>query len=348
MTFIKGLLAIFFTLLIVFVAHVLISSGFFRTIHPKFEGNILKKIALPGAEDIVVNSVDSFVVISSTDRSVFPRRSNEKGGLYWIDLKGDDYLPIHLTKDFEKNFAPHGISLLQKDSSTLVMAISHIEKGHTIEVFQLFGQNLIHKKTITDPSLISPNDLVIVDENRFYFTNDHRYSKGLGKIVEEYSGISISNVIYYDGKDFREVADGIAYANGINIDRKRNLLFVASPRKFLVKVYSIKPDGALTFIENIDCGTGVDNIELDEAGNLWIGCHPNLLRFSAYAKGRKKTSPSEIIKINYRAKGDYSVEQIYVSEGEDMSGSTVAAPFGNLIFTGNVKDEAFLILEQQQ
>jgi arylesterase / paraoxonase len=137
-----------------------------------------------------------------------------------------------------------------------------------------------------------------------------------------------------------------AYANGINFDANRNLLFVASPRKFLIKVFSVQTDGALEFIEDIDCNSGVDNIEFDTEGNLWVGAHPNLLRFAAYAKGKEATSPSEIIKIKYNGKNDYTVETVYLEDGSEMSASTVAAPFGNLLITGNVKDDAFLILKK--
>ncbi|MBE9488738.1 MAG: hypothetical protein IMY67_00470, partial [Bacteroidetes bacterium] len=139
---------------------------------------------------------------------------------------------------------------------------------------------------------------------------------------------------------------GIAYANGINFDAKRNLIFVASPRKFLVKVYSRNTDGSLEFIEDIPCGTGVDNIEFDSDGNLWIGAHPNLLKFAAYAKGKEAMSPSEIIKIAYKGKNDYTVEKIFVNDGTAMSSSSVAAPFKDLILTGNVMDNKFLILKR--
>jgi arylesterase/paraoxonase len=188
----------------------------------------------------------------------------------------------------------------------------------------------------------------MVDSERFYFTNDHRYTKGLGMLAEDYLGLALSNIIYFDGNNYREVASGISYANGINIDKKRNLLFVASPRKFLLKVYNILDDGSLDFIENIDCGTGVDNIEFDKDGNLWIGSHPNLLKFASYAKGNEEYSPSEIIKIDYRGKNDYVVETIYLEDGKSMSASTVAAPFGNYLLTGNVMDESFLILKYKQ
>ena len=341
----KIILLSLFVMLLIFVAHILISSGFFRTIEPKFEGEIIARIALPGAEDIMISQTDSFALISSTDRASLNPETEEEGGLFMIDLRSSNFEPIPLTQNFNQPFAPHGISFYKKDSSYQVMAINHTMQGHSIEVFELKDKRLLHIKTLKDESMIRPNDIVMIDENRFYFTNDHRYTKSIGKFLEEYAGLAISNVVYFDSKNYREVAKGIAYANGINYDRKRELIYVASPRRFFVKVYNKKADGNLSFIENIPCGTGVDNIEFDQSGNLWIGAHPNLLRFAAYAKGKKETSPSELIKINYRGKGDYRVDKIYVEDGREMSGSSVATPFGNLVFAGNVMDDEFLILE---
>ncbi|MHA7059636.1 hypothetical protein ACWGOQ_0020590 [Aquimarina sp. M1] len=135
------------------------------------------------------------------------------------------------------------------------MAVNHTTQGHSVEVFTLQDNNLIHQKTMKHPALVSPNDIVLIDKERLYVTNDHRYTRGFAKILEEYLGLSISNVLYFDGKNYIEVADGIAYANGINYDSKRNLLFVASPRSFLVKVYARNTDGSLKFIEDIPCNT---------------------------------------------------------------------------------------------
>lgn len=347
MSLTKKILLSLTVILLGYVAYILISTGFFRSIEPHFDGKILKKIPIVGAEDITLSRQDSFVIISSTERgNVYPAVKEEKGGLYLIDLKTEGFEPLPLTTSFDKTFAPHGISLFKQDSTYLVMAINHTPQGHSIEVFELYKQNLKYLRTLTHPSMISPNDLVIIDKDRFYFSNDHGYMEGIGKLAEEYLGLAVSNVVYFDGTDYKEVADGIAYANGINYDQDRNLLFLASPRGFLVKVYTVDEDGSLNFIEDIPCGTGVDNIEFDKDGNIWIGSHPNLLRFAAYAKGDKATTPSEIIKIDYKGKGDYTIETVYLENGEEMSGSTVAATFGNLIFTGNVMDDEFLILER--
>ena len=332
-------------LLISFVVYIFISTGFFRTIENKFEGEVVKKIMLPGAEDITVSLSDSFALISSTDRrGIYPENAR-RDGLYYLDLKSGNYEMTYLSGSFHKPFHPHGISMIKLGQTYHVMAINHTSDGHSIEVFELNGKELTFQNTLTDPSIVSPNDLVMLDENRFYFTNDHAYTKGIGRLLEDYAGLPVSNVVYFNGNGYSEVANGIVYANGINYDKKRNLLFVASPRGFWVKVFSKNHDGTLEFIETLPCGTGVDNIEFDAEGNLWIGAHPNLLRYAAYAKGKEETSPSEIITIHYRSKGDYTLETVYIEDGSAMSASTVAAPFGDLILTGNVMDSAFLVLE---
>ena len=181
-------------LLIAFVAHVLVSTGFFRNIENQFEGTIVKEIKLRGAEDITISVQDSFALISATNREIYPPTKEETGGLYYMDLRNDSYEPKLLTANFPKAFAPHGISMIKKDSTYRVMAINHTTKGHSMEVFELKGENLTHQKSLTDMAMIQPNDLVLINENRFYFTNDHGYTKGIGKFLEEYLGLALSNV----------------------------------------------------------------------------------------------------------------------------------------------------------
>ena len=345
MKFLK-VLGFVLVLLLIFVFYTMSSTGFFRTIENQFDGRVLKQIKIPGAEDITISHEDQFALISSTARQDLRSGKADQGGLYYIDLKTSDFKAQLISASFQEPFYPHGISMLRIDSANFkVYAINHVEHQHSIEVFQLNGDQLTHEKTIKAPSLISPNDIVLIDQNTFYFTNDHNSTSGLGKIAEDYLGLARTNVIYYDGQQFKEVATGIAYANGINYDRERKLLFVASPRGFLIKVFEVGNAGQLTFVEDIDCGTGVDNIEFDPQGNLWIGCHPSLLDFSGYAAGRKEIAPSEVIKIDYRGKGDYEVKTIFVDDGNLISGTSVATPYQNYILVGNVMDDHFLVLE---
>jgi len=335
-------------LLAAFAFYIVYTSGYFRSIEPYFEGEVLAKIHMPGAEDMQADREAGFIIISSDDRASRRDGNKRQGHLYKMNLDSMTSGAIRLTSNFNKEFYPHGISMIStSDSTHRIFAINHVGADHFIEVFDLQGNSLTHVKTLNDPTMISPNDIVALGPDEFYFTNDHKYTEGTKRLAEDYLGLRRSNVIYFDGNSYQEVADGIAYANGINYDVARNLLFVASPRDFLVKVYHRNADGSLAFIENIPCGTGVDNIEFDEEGRLWIGAHPSLLHFSAYAAGKREKSPSEIVVIDYQGESDYEVSSIYLEDGTEMSAATVAVPInGNQIVFGNVMDDKFLILRK--
>lgn len=337
--------AILFLAIISYVFYTFYSTGFFRKVENSFAGTIERKVKLPGVEDMQISYEDDFILLSSDDRASRRDGNIAQGHLYYMDLTNKMFEPIQLTTDLKIPFFPHGISMIRiAEQVYRVYAINHVGNKHSIEVFDLYNDSLTYIRTLEDASMISPNDIVAIDEERFYFTNDHGFTKGLGKLGEEYLGWAASNVIYFDGKEYREVADGIAYANGINLDFERSLLFVASPRDFLVKVFHIKESGDLDFVEDMDCGTGVDNIEFTPDGKMWIGCHPSLLKFVAYAKGNEPISPSEIITIDYQNKGNYSKEIVFLDDGENMSASTVASVYKDFIFVGNVMDSHFLIL----
>jgi arylesterase/paraoxonase len=346
----KIILSLLFILALIggFVLYVFSSTGYFREIESSNTfGPVYRTIALPGVEDMALARADSLLILSVDDRAA--RRDGKEGlhGLYLVDLRDENFKPISLTDGIDFPFFPHGISIYQLDSAKYgLMAINHVEGKHTVESFLLEGKKLTHLKTIKGTLLISPNDLVMMSAEAFYYTNDHGYTSKLGVFAENYLGVKAANVGYFDGKSFRIVAEDIGYANGIQYDFEKNLLYLASPRGFLVRVFEVLLTGDLNLIEDIDVGTGVDNIELDESGKLWIGCHPNLMAFTAYAAGKKEIAPSEVITIEYQKGAGAKIESVWIDSGETMSASTVAVPFGDYLFVGNVMDQKALVLKK--
>jgi arylesterase/paraoxonase len=329
--------------LLAFVAYTLISTGFFRNINNTESYEIIAEIYLNGAEDFSINYEDAFMIISQDDRAAKLNERVRKGDLYYLKLDGDQFEPINLTEHLPIEFYPHGISLLKLDSMRYqILAVNHTDKGHSIEKFELLGDSIVHIKSYRDATMISPNDVIALDENSFYFTNDHGNTSKWGLFFENYLGLKVSNVIYFDG-NYSIAADKIAYANGLNIDRVNNVLVVASPRDFRIKYYQIEDDGSLSFKQNVDVGTGVDNIEFDTEGNLWIGCHPSLLAFTSYAKGANEIAPSEVIVVS----PEQEVRKIYENDGNAVSATSVAAPFNDLLFIGTVMDNKILILKSK-
>ncbi len=340
-------LGLFLLALGLFVLYTFWSTGFFRKIETAHEfGGIAQTLELPGVEDLAIARKDSFLILSVDDRA--KRRSGKEGlhGLYWMDLRKIPFEAKPISLPAELTLYPHGISLIETGSNEYKLAvINHVNGNHSVEIFNIRQGTVEYSHTLTDPNLISPNDLVWVDANRFYYSNDHGSTSALGIFAENYLGVAKANVGYYDGSSFKIVAEDMAYPNGLVVDQSGKNLLVASSRKFLIRVFEMQADGGLTFLEDIPTGTGVDNLERDEEGAIWSGAHPDLMTFSAYAAGKKPVAPSEILKLYV---SDQKLKQtiVWLDKGETMSASSVAIPFGDYLFLGNVMDDQLLILKK--
>ena len=83
----------------------------------------------------------------------------------------------------------------------------------------------------------------------------------------------------------------------------------------------------------------MDNIEIDNEGNLWVGSHPKLFDFVRHAKNIDNLSSSQVFKISIN---DDSVSEIYLNNGKTLSGSSVAAFNNNHLLIGAVFENKFL------
>jgi len=333
------------------VIGILIPAGVFKTIHPHFDGAVQKMVSpIAGPEDITIDQQTGIAFISADDRRANMKQPGRvQGGILVMNLNDSiltlrDVTPSHLD-----DFHPHGISLWhENDGRTFLFVISHRQKNpaHVVERFEWRNDSLIHLESISDPDrMTSPNDLVAVGERSFYVTNDHYYAqRGMGRTLEDYLQRAIAYVSYFDGTSFTTVAEGIAYPNGITLSPDHSKIIVAATTGRKVLIYDRdQTSGALTLSEEIPLNTGVDNIEVDDQGALWIGCHPQLLKFAGHAADERKFSPSQVLKLTPNTSGHYTTEEIFLNDGTSYSGSSVAAVYKNTMLIGSVFENSILV-----
>ncbi len=331
-------------LIIGFVINLLWKGGQFMTIVPHFAGSCTKVPGAIGAEDITIHPRTGIAFISSTDRRAAMAGKPGKGVIYSYDLTRDQPTVKRLTDMMGEDFQPHGIGLyVGNDGPDTLFAVNHEGGRNTIEIFDLQGTTIIHRKTLHNELMVSPNDIVGVGPEQFYFTNDHKYVSSLAKTMENYLQLKSSNIIYYDGSGFSMAATDIGFANGINVSRDGRLIYVAASTEQTLKVYQRNiGTGSLVLKDIIALNTGVDNIETDKDGNLWIGSHPQLLRYVKHKKDPSALSPSQVIKVVRDSTGQYQLEEIYLNQGSILSGSSAAAVRGNRLLIGPVLEPEFL------
>lgn len=332
-------------ILLVFVGRLLINAGVFTKINPHFKGKITEIPGFEGGEDITIDQETGNAFISSND---FANQKSEKGAIFILNLNDSIPKPINISGHLNFDFHPHGISLYKAvNGQKSLFVINHRADGQFIEIFNWNDSTLVHKESISNPLIISPNDLVAVGEKAFYVTNDHDEPLSSWRGKKDLMQIPMGNVVYFDGKNAQIVADGFLYANGINKSIDGKTIFVAAVSGGKIFVFDRNDKtGTLTKTDEIAIH-GADNLEVDIDGNIWAGCHVNLLAFLSHSKDQTKLSPSEVVKIKYSGKGNYFKESIYQNDGRPLSGSSVGAVYKNKLLIGTVFEDKVLLGEME-
>jgi arylesterase/paraoxonase len=309
---------------------------------------VRERVPVPGPEDIVIDRAAAVAFSASQQRmssatgKLLGFAEIPGGAIFALDLASEPLAKRILTDQASLGFPfhPRGCSLFSgPDGKRRLIVISNrAATEHVVEVFDLVGTGydsiaLQHVRTVADPRhLISPNDLVALDSDRFYVTNDHGARQAFWQTLETGIGLPWSTVVFWDGSRFHTVAKEIEYANGIALDRARKRLYVAATRSKRLYLYPWNPtDPAkeLTNRDHIELPGCPDNLEWDEDGNLWTGANPSFLRGSIYVLGITPTAPSLILRLSFDDGTEPRVEEVWRDEtGEIISSSSVAAVYG--------------------
>ncbi|MBM3178624.1 MAG: hypothetical protein FJZ78_11540 [Bacteroidetes bacterium] len=323
---------------------ILNSAGAFKTIVPHGDKNgVLIPLPVAGPEDLELERDSMILFISSDDRRDL---NSNSGAILAVNLKKPG-TEVNIVSPQLNDFHPHGFSLYKDGQGRVfLLVISHKKNpaSSVVERFEWINGALIHLETITDPNIMtSPNDIVAVGERSFYFTNDHYYTQpGLGKTFEEYLQRPISYIGFFNGEKFSIAAEGLSYANGINRSPGGDTVYATSTTGRKLHVYSRLADGGLKLEVEVPLETGADNIDVDTNGNLLIGCHPQLLKFVKHAEDPSTHSPSQVLRV-FPSNG-FKVEEIFLNDGGQYSGSSVAVQAFDKLYIGAVFESSLLVV----
>jgi arylesterase/paraoxonase len=341
-------LALFVVLAVAAIGYRIVTrSGMLRTIVPHHEGACRTVTGIVGGEDVTIDRETMTAYVSADDRRAVAAGAPRRGEIYALDVTRPDAAPVALTGGAPADFHPHGISLWRgPDGRRRLFAVNHLQSGdHSVVIFDVGADGLAVAESIAYPDLRSPNDLVAVGPRQFYATNDRYYrDPGLMATLEGYLQLPFASVSYFDGSAGRIVAGGLVFTNGINVTPDGGTVYVAEFLGRSIRVYDRDPaSGALAARDTIPLETLPDNIELDEAGLLWIGAHPKIFDLLAHGEDATKRAPSQVLRIDPRTR---TVDEVFLDDGTLLSGSSAAAVAGDRMFIGTVFDPRILVCDR--
>jgi arylesterase/paraoxonase len=256
-----------------------------------------------------------------------------------VDLRKD---PKPLNFDTPIDFQPHGLSFFRDEAQVeYLFTNNHRRNGnHTVEIFQI-EQNggLKHLETISDKQLTSPNDLVAVGPRQFYLTNDGRAHDRTTRSIDTFLDRKTGNVLFFDGSDFHRVAENLKFPNGIVADPATNQLIVAETLTGKLLFYQIVENWKLVNVDNFFIKKGLDNISINDKGQVLAAVHPNLWLLSKHMKDSENQSPSQIYSLDIQTKG---LKLIYQQKGETPSGVSAAIKINSTLYLGAICEQKIL------
>jgi arylesterase / paraoxonase len=346
----------FFLVLIVgagaWVYFFLVDAGVFLKIEPKTVG-VCRQVTsgeIIGVEDIAIDPETKVAYLSGYDRRKVLGASGGpsakvRGAIWTYDLNTPDAAPVDATAALlVDGFAPHGVSLYRgADGRKALFAISHVGGKHSVEIFDIAGASLTHRRTVVGSAMVSPNDLVAVGPEAFYLTNDHANVAGWQRTAEDYLRLRLTTVEFFDGQKFTTVLTGLGGSNGINVSADGQALYVSAASERTVYVYDRNPATNALMKRGAEVVPGfADNIDVLANGDLLLGLHSKILPFIEHAGDPAKHSPSHIMHFKADGRGGFAPETIYYNLGEEISGASVGASIDKRLLIGSVFEPKIL------
>jgi arylesterase/paraoxonase len=314
-----------------------------RDLEPQSAGICTIVPGVSGPEDHTIDPETGIVYLSGYDRRAMAQGHAPTPGAIWAyDLKDPQAVPVNLTPDADAGFLPHGISLyIGADGARRLFVINHGNAQQAVDIFDVTPTGLVKVKTVSGDLLRTPNDLVAVSPDAFYFSNDHRYlPTDTLRPLEDYLGLPLTDVVYFDGESFSVAASRVAGANGINVSADGATLYLSAARGGALNIYDRDPQTAtLTLQSTIGLPGLPDNIELLPDGTLLVALHPKALALLAHFADEGVDAPSNIVHVD-PAIG--VVETVFMSLGEDISAASTGARYGDRLIIGAIFDNKFL------
>jgi arylesterase/paraoxonase len=295
-----------------------------------------------GAEDITFEPTTGIAFISSDDRRAARNDRPTDGAIYACNAGAESPVLRLLTFQLPFTFHPHGLSYYHdpRTDERRLFVINHRASHRDssfVEIFRWDGTQLHYLESVQNRLLFAPNDVCAVGLKQFYATNDHGARHNFGWFWEVFLRQKRSYLVYWDGQHMTKALRKIAYANGVNTSADGQHVYVASVLKGRLHICQRDTTtGGLTQLAAPRIRQGLDNIERDSSGKLWVVAHSRPSRFLAHVMDSSRASPWEVWRVDATNPQLPIAEQLLQYHGRGFSGASVAALWRQTLLIGTV------------
>jgi hypothetical protein len=260
------------------------------------------------------------------------------GEIVAVDIKDDRvYTMLRTGEPAGQIFFPHGFYLQTSNGKDLLYVINHYkdeENTNSVLVYEVGQETLSFVREYKSPLMISPNEVCVMEDGSFYFSND----KGGPDLITEnlFNKFGGSLVYCTEGGDCRYVDEKLAFPNGI--EYKNGQLFLATTRQQALFRYDRQPDGSLVNRTRISNINGMDNLRWSD-GKLIVAVHPDEIAFVAHSFSDKASTPTLIYSIDPQTG---KAVQLFQDNGKRINGGSTGIVVNGKLYIAQVFEDFIL------
>lgn len=303
-----------------------------------FIGAYTKEIkTVDGPEDLLWDNLSgrNRLLVSCDERRP---DSPPKSEIVAVDLMTDEVEILSRENEpISLKFNPHGFYLISKDDKDWLYIINHYKDGSNINsvlVYEVFSDKLVFNKEYKDKLMISPNEICVLSDGSFYFSND---KGGENLILENLFNKFGGSLIYCSENGLCSYADkNLAFPNGL--EYRDGMLYLATTRNNALFRYNVAKDGMLSNKTKINNINGMDNLRWSNE-ELTVAVHPDELAFVAHSLNSNSKSPTHVYLINPKSGKS---RLIFKDNGRKISGGSTAIVINNILYIAQVYEDFIL------
>ncbi|PTD06831.1 hypothetical protein FCULG_00006500, partial [Fusarium culmorum] len=178
-------------------------------------------------------------------------------------------------------------------------------------------------KTEGFAGITTPNRVAVMDDKTFYVANDHGpHMMGWRHHLSPILGFANINVCK-PNTPCKEVSSSLKFPNGLAIHG--NTLYVPDSIRGTLTIYNILPNKDLKKVDEIKLNYGLDNVSIDENGDLWIAAFPvGIEIYKANKDPYNAHPPSAVLRVR-KVDGEWKVDKVLEDkDGEVLPAATTA------------------------
>lgn len=298
--------------------------------HPVFNGDYTRIEVGPGPEDIALDTIGNSerIIVSCSER----RGTNySKNGFYTYELSTQNINRLSVKNLPETiQLRPHGIDITMVKGVKTLYVVNHEKNAalfppagrQSILVFELKADTLVFKQQLTDPLIVSPNDVCTDYKGGIFVSID---SGKINSKWEKLMALKRSYVLHYDGNKWMQVGDKLRYANGVGVRNGR--IFITGAQESSIVSYVIRDNGTFTDKIHMSAIKGSDNITFHN-GKLITTAHLDFLKFLKHVKHEDEQSPCMVYSVDLKTN---EIDTLYLDNGTVMSAASTG-----LVYKGNL------------